>query len=143
MKTYIYLIAPAIGLVLAQLIKFIFVLRKDGITLSDAFASGGMPSSHTAGMAALTTTLGIDQGVANPIFGLAATLLVIIIYDSVGVRRTAGESSIAIKEVEQSLKLRPRQKVHIMRGHTPSEAFGGVILGVIIAFILTKVLLKS
>lgn len=140
MKSYIYLIAPAMGSIIAQLIKFVLELRKDGVNLSDAIASGGMPSSHTAGMAALTSVIGVEQGADSAIFGLAFAMLVVIIYDSIGVRRTTGENALMLKEVAKDIKFKPRQKVHIARGHNPLEVFWGLLLGTLVGVLLTKVL---
>ena len=140
MSNYMFLIAPITGWVSAQFIKVLLDLRKDGVQLSDAIASGGMPSSHTAGIAALTTVIGVQEGLDSAIFGLAFTLLVVIIYDSAGVRRTTGENALALRKIEKKLQLEPQQKIHIARGHSPEQVLAGLILGAIIGVILTNLL---
>ena len=140
MSNYIFLIAPITGWVSAQFIKVLLDLREDGVQLSDAIASGGMPSSHTAGIAALTTVIGVQEGLDSAIFGLAFTLLVVIIYDSAGVRRTTGENALALRKIEKKLQLEPQQKIHIARGHSPEQVLAGLILGAIIGVILTNLL---
>jgi acid phosphatase family membrane protein YuiD len=62
MKTYAYIIAPILGWVVAQGIKFMLSLRKDGISVYDTVQSGGMPSSHTAFMVSLATAIGFGEG---------------------------------------------------------------------------------
>ena len=140
MSDYLFIIAPLTGWVVAQALKVCLELRKDGVQLRDAWASGGMPSSHSAGIVALTTSIGIEQGITSAIFGLALTVSAVILYDSVGVRRAAGESTMAIKELESKLKIRTKQKIHLAKGHTPQQVIGGVFLGVLIGAVLTKLL---
>lgn len=88
--SWAYIATPLSGWIAAQSIKFIISLRKNGITWSDTIQSGGMPSSHTAFMVSLTTIVGIGQGFLSAIFALSAGVTAIVIYDSLGVRRTTG-----------------------------------------------------
>ena len=140
MSEHLFILAPLTGWVTAQTLKVIFELRKDGVQLKDAWASGGMPSSHSAGIVALTTAIGIEEGMSSAIFGLALTVTAVILYDSVGVRRTTGENALAITELESKLHTRPKQSVHIAKGHTPEQVLGGVVLGMFIGVVLTKLL---
>ena len=140
MSEHLFIIAPLVGWIAAQTLKVIFELSTDGVQLKDAWASGGMPSSHSAGIVSLTTAIGIEQGMSSAIFGLALTVSEVILYDSIGVRRTTGENALAITEIESKLHARPKQKVHIAKGHTPKQVTGGVVLGLIIGVILTKLL---
>ena len=140
MQDYIFFIAPIAGWVLAQSIKILLDLRKDGVQLKDAVASGGMPSAHVAGIVALTTVIGRREGIESAIFGLAMAITVIIIYDAVGVRRATGENSEAILQLAKKMKLAGRTHVLVARGHTPMEVLGGVILGVAIGLTLIKIL---
>lgn len=54
------------------------------------FASGGMPSSHTALCTALTTSVAICHGVADSLFPVCLGFSLIVMYDAIGVRRHAG-----------------------------------------------------
>ena len=140
MEDYIFFIAPIAGGVLAQLIKIILDLRKDGVQVKDAFASGGMPSAHTASIVALTTVIGRREGIESAIFGLAMALTVIIIYDAVGVRRATGENSEAIRQLAEKMKLSSRTHVLMSRGHSPYEVLGGIALGIATGLALIKIL---
>ncbi len=140
MEAYIFFIAPIAGWVCAQAIKIMLELRKDGVQLKDAIASGGMPSAHTAGIVALTTVIGRREGIESAIFGLAMAITVIIIYDSLGVRRATGENTVAIQELAKKMKLAGRTHVLMARGHTPWEVLGGAVLGVAIGSLLIKIL---
>ncbi|MEB3184352.1 MAG: divergent PAP2 family protein, partial [Cyanobacteriota bacterium] len=52
--------------------------------------TGGMPSSHSALITGTTAGIGLQLGFADPLFGLAAILCFIVLYDASGVRRNAG-----------------------------------------------------
>jgi hypothetical protein len=140
MQDYIFFIAPIAGWIIAQFIKIVLDLRKDGIHIKDAIASGGMPSAHTTGIVALTTVIGRREGIESAIFGLSLAITVIIIYDAVGVRRATGENTVAIAELAKKMRLAGRTHVLMARGHTPNEVFAGIILGIAIGSILIKIL---
>jgi acid phosphatase family membrane protein YuiD len=136
MKSYIYLLAPLIAWMVAQTLKVAIDLRKDGVDWADAIASGGMPSAHTAGIVSLLTVLGSEQGLKSPIFALCFTITGIVVYDAVGVRRTAGEIAVALKELQSKSPIRPQQHLHISRGHTPAQVLVGGLVGATIGLIL-------
>ena len=54
------------------------------------FASGGMPSSHSALCTALTTSVALCHGVADSLFPVCLGFSLIVMYDAIGVRRHAG-----------------------------------------------------
>ena len=140
MNEYIYLIAPFSGWVVAQTIKFVLTLRKDGIRLSDAVQSGGMPSSHAAFMAALTTVIGLELGATDPIFGLAVAATAIVLYDAAGVRQTTGQQTQAIKELAKGQSNKLKSSIQDARGHTIVEVAAGVLVGVVTGLTLNTVL---
>lgn len=123
----IYLV-PVVGWLIAQSIKYIIQLHKDGLQLRDLYASGGMPSSHTAFMASLTTYLGIIEGWSSSVFVLAAAVTAIIMYDAIGVRRAVGEQGRILRELS-------KKKFHNAMGHSPTEVAAGLLLGVVIGLL--------
>lgn len=132
MNKYAYLIAPIIGWLVAQAIKFGLTLRKDGFGWGDFVQSGGMPSSHSAFMVALATLVGLSNGLTSVSFGIAAALTGIIIYDAMGVRRTTGQQTDAINELAKLHKVKLKSVITVSRGHTPVEAFVGSMVGLIV-----------
>ncbi|XP_010267624.1 PREDICTED: uncharacterized protein LOC104604791 isoform X2 [Nelumbo nucifera] len=77
--------------VAAQSIKVFlnfFVERKWDFRI--LFASGGMPSSHSALCTALTTSVALCHGVADSLFPVCLGFTLIVMYDAIGVRRHAG-----------------------------------------------------
>ena len=137
-----YLAAVIAGWVLAQGSKYIFSFLKTRQigSLRQLYTSGNMPSAHSATVVALTTVVGLRDGFDSAVFGIAALLASIVMYDAVMVRRSSGEQGVAIQEL---IKL-GKAKIVIPRaakGHTPAEVLVGLVLGVLIGcvvFVATK-----
>ena len=53
---------------------------------SSTVFTSGMPSSHSAMVAALTTGVGNTEGVGSPLFAASAVFALIVMYDATGVR---------------------------------------------------------
>jgi uncharacterized protein len=134
--SWAYLAAPLAGWIAAQSIKFVLTLRKNGITWSDTIQSGGMPSSHTAFMVSLSTIIGIGQGFLSALFALSAGVTAIVLYDALGVRRTTGEQTDAIKKIASKAKITV-DLADNARGHTPIEVMGGIIVGLVTGIALS------
>jgi acid phosphatase family membrane protein YuiD len=98
--------------------------------------AGGMPSSHSALMAATTHAIGLFVGFESPLFALSVALAVIVIYDATGIRRQAGKHAEIINAMVRDLAsghpLREEQLKEVL-GHTPLEALGGMLLGLVTA----------
>jgi hypothetical protein len=140
MNSYAYILAPIVGWIVAQGIKFTLSLRKEGIRWDDLVRSGGMPSSHSAFMVSLATAVGIENGFFSTSFGIALALTGIIIYDAMGVRRTTGQQTDAIFELAKAQKIKLKTDINISRGHTPAEVIVGSFIGVIVGLICTALL---
>lgn len=132
-----YLIAIFVAWFGAHIIKYIvsYIKKERRGFRSQLFTSGGMPSSHSATVMAMTTVIGFRDGVESGLFGLAALFSLIVMYDALKVRRSSGEQGVALAELikEQKSNIRlPR----IAKGHTTLEVVIGACLGVIIGSIV-------
>ena len=99
------------------------------------YISGNMPSAHTATVISVATLIGLNEGVGSALFGLAALVSGIVMYDAVMVRRSSGEQGTAIQELirEQHSKVAlPRAA----KGHTPVEVLAGALLGLVIGLVV-------
>jgi hypothetical protein len=100
------------------------------------FQTGGMPSSHSALVAAVAHGIGLHVGFNTPLFALAFALAMVVIYDATGIRRQAGRHAAIINAMIQDLveghPLREEQLREVL-GHTPLEALAGTLLGIFIA----------
>ena len=125
----------------AQLIKILIELVVEKhLNLRKMVASGGMPSSHSALVTALSTSVGMTQGFDSPLFVVCAAFSFIVMYDASGVRRAAGEQAQALNrllEEHQKLKEPEQRRLREILGHTPLEVSAGAVLGIIIAIIVT------
>lgn len=98
--------------------------------------SGGMPSSHSALMAAVTHAIGMFVGFSSPLFALAFAIALVVIYDATGIRRQAGKHAQIINQMVADLAsghpLKQEQLREVL-GHTPLEAVAGTLLGISVA----------
>lgn len=108
-------------------------------------SSGGMPSSHTAGVAALCLSVGIQESFNSTIFAVTLALGLIVAYDAANVRYYAGKNIQLTKQIIEDLKAdndivldEPiyEEPIKEVLGHKWSEVIGGAILGFIIALVL-------
>ncbi|NLE84402.1 MAG: divergent PAP2 family protein [Chloroflexi bacterium] len=136
-------ISALLGWVLAQLIKLpVGYLRTKKWDWALLINAGGMPSSHSALMSAVSTAIGLSQGWDSPIFILALSSTGIVIYDATGVRRQAGFHAERINEILRSFvtehKIDEPQKMELLEiiGHSPAEAAIGALLGIVIAIVV-------
>jgi acid phosphatase family membrane protein YuiD len=99
--------------------------------------TGGMPSSHSAAVCSLAASVGIYEGVDSNFFIFCLVFAMVVLRDSLGVRRTAGLQAKALNNLgRQSAKLTGLEfrSVKEIHGHTPLEVLVGSVLGILTAF---------
>ena len=131
------LIAGILGAIIAQLIKFVTLLiRERRIDVRTLVTTGGMPSSHTALVVGLATSVGLLEGFNSVIFDVSLVLAMVVMYDAAGVRRAAGKQARIINQIifdlQHSLSFKESRLKELL-GHTPLEVVGGAILGILVA----------
>ena len=94
------------------------------------FAAGGMPSSHTAFVATLTTAVGLRAGVASDLFAVACAFSVIIIFDAIRVRGAIQINSEALRQVVAPMPEASRPVTSHDVGHSLPEVAVGLVVGV-------------
>lgn len=142
------LIAAVLSNLLAQATKAIVqAMTHRSVKPSVIFASGGMPSSHSATVAALTMAIGLTDGFDSSVFALAVIFTSVVAYDAMGVRLAAGHHAAAINVISDEInKLRQlaisddpnRGKLVMQRfreriGHSVGEVFAGILFGIVVA----------
>lgn len=134
------LIAALTAWGLAQIIKVPLIYWKTGDwDWALLLRAGGMPSSHSALVAGVAHSIGLMTGFNSPLFALAFVLALIVIYDATGIRRQAGRHARIINKMITDLASGHPLKQEELRevlGHTPIEAMGGTLLGIIVAQVL-------
>lgn len=134
------LIAALAAWALAQIVKLPLAYarsrRWEWVLL---FRAGGMPSSHSALVAAVAHGIGLTAGFGTPLFALAVVLAMIVIYDATDIRRQAGRHAEVINTIVNDLveghPLRQEQLREVL-GHSPFEALVGMLMGVGMAQLL-------
>ena len=122
---------------IAQLLKVILTLvfnRK--LDIRRFVGAGGMPSSHSAFVVSLATSVGKLEGYDSPIFAVAITFALIVMYDASGIRRAAGKQAAVLNDILEQIQTKrsiPEEKLKELLGHTPIEVFAGALLGFIIS----------
>jgi len=134
------LIIPICSWAIAQLLKLILILiQKRQLDLHYLVISGGMPSSHSAFVSALATSVALIQGLGSVAFGISAIFTLVVIYDAAGVRRSVGQQAIVLNRIIRELRLR-RPITELGRdlrefvGHTQFQVIIGVLFGIVIAW---------
>ncbi len=143
----------AIGL--AQLIKIpLYYIPNKSWNWSLMFSTGGMPSSHSAAMTALATSIGLEYGLHSPLFAIAVVFGMIVMFDAAGVRRHAGEQAVVLNRLVEDVNLLvkemknwkgqteqgKRNKLKELLGHQPIEVMVGAVFGIVFAFVVHYVL---
>ncbi len=124
----------------AQVFKCIFfALIRRPVNFRTLVQTGGMPSSHSALMAAMTTSVGLIDGFSSTIFAVALGITVVVMYDAAGLRQAAGKmAGILNKLTEELYSHHPQhvpERLRELLGHTPFEVIVGAILGMGVAYI--------
>ncbi|WP_102336270.1 divergent PAP2 family protein [Salimicrobium jeotgali] len=145
-------IITALGSIgLAQAAKIWTYYRKTGEwDVKQLAATGGMPSSHSAGVASIASYIAANKGSRHTETALAVVFGVIVMYDAQGIRRHTGEIAKLVNELEDSfskiskdfpsLEFVEREKeLKELLGHQPLEVLGGAILGGILGVWSAKI----
>lgn len=138
------LVTAVSGWLVAQVLKTII-----DMALSKSFnperlvGSGGMPSSHSSTVCALTTAASYRYGVGSFEFAISFVLSMIVMYDAMGVRRETGKQAKLLNSIllENPLKLNGeilQEKLKEYVGHTPLQVAAGAILGVLLAVFMSQ-----
>lgn len=119
---------------LAKVIRGWFKERK--FNFRWLFDTGGMPSSHSATVASLATTVGLYYGFNKIPFAIVLVFSLITMFDAAGVRRNVGRQASILNKMLDELYEKgevPETRLKELLGHTPVEVFAGAFLGIVIA----------
>ncbi len=134
------LLAGVVSMLMTQVFKAIFCYVSMGyIDFKKVFASGGMPSSHSALVCALSTAIGLRDGWTSSMFCMCVVFSMVVLYDAAGVRQLAGKQAILLNQMIDDLFRKGEfksEKLSELLGHTPLEVVAGALLGIGVAFTL-------
>ena len=133
------LISAASGWVIAQVLKtIIHTWFTKNFVAERLVGGGGMPSSHSATVCALSTATAMQYGPSSFEFAMAAIFALVVMYDAIGVRQEAGKQAKVLNDMIElfthmgkDLDIEKQLKEFI--GHTPLHVLCGAILGILTA----------
>jgi uncharacterized protein len=133
------LLLAVVAMTSAQAFKFLSTMAvRRSVDFTRLLGTGGMPSSHSASVTALSVAVGIGEGWSSPLFGAVAFLSLIVMYDATGIRRAAGRQAQILNRVLEDLKDLHKlqgERLKELLGHTPLEVLVGAAYGAFIAFL--------
>ena len=103
--------------------------------------TGGMPSSHAAGVSSLATSIGLTFGFDSALFAITLIFTSIVIFDAQGVRLNAGKQAEILNKMLDDIywkKKLDEDKLKELLGHTPLEVWAGTFLGILVSLLLYK-----
>lgn len=130
---------------IAQALKILFLyIIKGEFKLNRFWGSGGMPSSHTAVVVALSNMVGAQQGYSSDMFALTFILSVIVMYDATGVRQQTGKQTTVINQIIKKVFIDgdsiTDNDLKELVGHTPIEVLGGFVLGIVVSAVYLAIM---
>lgn len=136
---YEVITAGVLAAFFAQVLKFIiFTMKNRKINFKIFSTTGGMPSSHSAGVMSLSVSTGIITGFDSVIFAVALGFSMITMYDAAGLRRAAGKTAACLNRMMDDFYNHDVQalggKLKELLGHTPLEVIAGAFFGIGFAY---------
>ena len=107
------------------------------------WGTGGMPSSHSAFVVAMATSIGTTEGLHSPLFAIAIVFALVVMYDAAGVRRAAGKHAEIINVLMgrlENIGITPDKKLKELLGHSPIEVMAGALWGILISTAVYEIL---
>ena len=136
---YEVLAISILAAVLAQIMKFIgYFFTSKKFDFRVLFTTGGMPSSHSAGVMGLATTVGFICGFDSIEFAIALGNALVVMYDAAGLRRAAGKMAKTINLLREDFYEHRSQmageRLKELLGHTPMEVAMGAVWAICFAY---------
>lgn len=144
------LLSAILGWFVAQTAKVIIhMIKTRSFDPERLHGAGGMPSSHSCMVTAMTIATAMTDGVDSTMFAIAMVFSFVTLYDAMGVRWQAGlhakmlnmlmRDTQELKEIEDmrdGIKDEETEEIKDLKefiGHRPMEVLVGVLLGIMIA----------
>lgn len=130
--------------ILAQILKVpLYFITDRKFDLERAWETGGLPSSHAAGVSALMIGVGITEGWGSPTFAVAAMLAGVVMYDASGIRMAAGRQAARLNRLLNELATKgfvtlgenSEPPLEELLGHNQLEVFVGALFGALVAIL--------
>jgi len=140
------ILSALLAMILAQLSKVVLILLTEKRWAPERMTeTGGMPSSHSATVAALCTSCALHYGLDSPFFAVSLVFGIIVLYDATGIRRAAGRHAEILNELLEEFshlfeeENRP-QALKTLLGHSYPQVAVGSGMGIAMAFLVRYIL---
>ena len=135
-----YLYVPFLVWICIQIFKVIYdLVTTKKFNFKRILGAGGMPSSHSAIVMAITVLIGKDIGFDSWAFALSLVFSCVVMYDAAGVRRAAGKQASLLNKIIETPGLtgvQVRERLVEALGHTPKQVFIGALIGIVVGLIV-------
>jgi acid phosphatase family membrane protein YuiD len=123
------LVAVAVQIA-CQLFKLVYYsIARGRLDLRLLVTAGGMPSAHSAFVAALSISVGLRAGFGSEIFAVSAVFSLIVIYDAYRLRGTVERHARVLRALAAGHPGIPAEDLSDMVGHSLPEIAIGIALG--------------
>ena len=128
-----------------QVLKILIMgIKSHQWSIRHLWASGGMPSSHTASVVAVTVGAGLQEGFSSSLFAVCLIFSCVVMRDAAGVRRETGKQGKLINEIlrgpDQQNKENVPGELKERVGHSPLEVAAGAVIGIVCAIVICRLL---
>ena len=133
------LVSSVIGWVVAQFLKTVIdLVLNRSFNPERVVGSGGMPSSHSSTVCALTTASAYRYGLGSAEFAISFVLAAVVMYDAMGVRRETGKQAKLLNLIMEQDFFKFDNELFQKRlkefvGHSPLQVAAGAVLGILLA----------
>jgi len=150
-----YLDVAFVAWAAAQGLKFvIYCFTEHKLRWERLIGNGGMPSSHSATVTALTIAVYRVETYRSPLFALVFIFAIVVMTDAMGVRLETGRQAKVINDFMESIPRDPKTGMPVFYdfkswkftvpekelkefiGHTPIEVLAGLVIGLIIGIFM-------
>lgn len=145
------LVTALLSNILAQVLKtVVYYYRTGKWDFHWVIASGGFPSSHSSTVAALSLSIGIQEGFDSAIFAVTTIFSFIVMYDACHVRYYSGKNIELTQQLVKDLREMTglhfddpiyQEKLKNVLGHKFVEVIGGFVVGLAVPLILCPLFL--
>lgn len=132
---YQYVLTPFLAWLVAGLLKFMVNSFKAKKFAFGLIGYGGLPSNHSAIVSSTAALIAFNVGIAHPAFGVAVTFAFIVMLDANSLRKQVGKHAVAINKLSRGASGHKALRERV--GHSQTEIFAGIAVGVAVAKMVT------
>lgn len=122
----------------AQAIKLVLALSQARSFTPRTFLNlPGMPSTWAAMCGAMCVTIGVSDGLRSAVLSVATAFSLLVLYDALKLRRTAGRQARLLKTLAFGLDTAPAaaHQLRTLLGENPAQVIGGILVGGAVAWV--------